>query len=170
MDRPRSGEASAPPAPPSGLPELPISPYTNLVTATGMAQLHARRADAEQRLDELEPGDGLQRDYLSRHLRWLRARIDTAVPVGPRLENRDCAGFGARVELQDAEGRVEAFRIVGEDEADPAHALLSWVSPLARALEGAKVGEHVRWRRADEELDVTLTRLDYEDDASGACH
>jgi transcription elongation GreA/GreB family factor len=154
---------------PPGLPDLPISPHTNLVTARGLAQLQARQQDAALRLDELERGDELTRDYLTRHLRWLQARIDSAVLVGPRLEGRDRAGFGAQVELRHADGRCERLRIVGEDEADAEHGLLSWVSPLARALEGARVGDRVHWRRADEELEVELLAIEFEDEP-GARH
>lgn len=154
------GAAGAGPVPAS-LPELPLSPYTNLVTARGLAQLHARRDDAEARLEALEPGEEIEREYLQRHLRWLRARIDSAVPVGPRLEGRDRAGFGAHVEVVDAQGQRERFRIVGEDEADPVHGLMSWVAPLARALEGARAGDKVRWKRAGEEVEVELASVEY---------
>lgn len=149
MRRPGTGSNGATGRPPPALPDLPVSPHTNLVTASGLAQLHARREDAQRRLDALEPGEELERGYLQRHLRWLQSRIETAVPVGPRLEARDRAGFGARVEVVDADGRHERFRIVGEDEADPEHGLVSWVSARARALEGARAGDRVRWRRAD---------------------
>ena len=164
-----TGDDAAGPPPPS-LPELPLSPYTNLVTARGLAQLHARREDARERLDALEAGEELERGYLERHLRWLQARIDSAVPVGPRMEGRDRAGFGALVEVVDAAGKQQRFRIVGEDEADVEHGLLSWVAPLARALEGARVGDHVRWQRTDDEAEVELTRVEYPDEDSGARH
>jgi transcription elongation factor GreB len=163
------GKNDATGMPPPGLPELPISPHANLVTASGLSQLQARREDAALRLDALEAGDMLERDYLSRHLRWLQARLASAEVVGPRLEGRDHAGFGAWVELRHADGRQERLRIVGEDEADPLHGLLSWVSPLARALEGARAGERVRWRRADEDLEVELLAVAYEDEP-GARH
>jgi transcription elongation factor GreB len=169
MHQPGTGNGGAASMPPATLPELPVSPYTNLVTARGLAQLHARRADAQQRLDALESGEEIERGYLQRHLRWLQARIDLAVPVGPRMESRDRAGFGARVEVRDAEGHHDSFQIVGEDEADLEHGLLSWVAPLARALEGARVGERVRWRRADDEAEVDVLRVDY-DDEPGARH
>ena len=163
------GQDDATGAPPPALPELPISPHANLVTASGLAQLQARREDALLRLDALEPADTLGRDYLARHLRWLEARIESAVPVGHRMEGRDRAGFGAWVELRHADGRQERLRIVGEDEADPLHGLLSWVSPLALALEGARVGQRVRWRRADEELEVEVLGVAFEDEP-GARH
>lgn len=163
--RPARSDAAA-----AGLPDLPLSPYTNLVTASGLAQLQARQRDARERLEALEPGELLERGYLERHLRWLQARLDSAVPVGPRLEGRDRAGFGAHVELRDAAGHRQRLRIVGEDEADAEHGLLSWVAPLARALEGARVGDLVRWEGADGELDAELLQVRYEDEQGGARH
>ena len=51
--------------------------------------------------------------------------------------------FGSAVNVLRADGRRSSFRIVGEDEADPANGLLSWVSPLARAMMGNGVGEEI---------------------------
>lgn len=163
MERPATG-AGAGGAPPPALPDLPLSPHTNLVTARGLAQLHARRVDAEQRLEALDPAAQLDRDYLERHLRWLRARIDSAVPVGPRMEARDRVGFGCLVEVRESDGRLSRYRIVGEDEADAEHGLLSWVSPLALALEGAAAGQQLRWRRADEDVEIEVLRIEYDMD------
>jgi transcription elongation GreA/GreB family factor len=42
------------------------------------------------------------------------------------------------------DGRMQTYRLVGEDEADPARNLLSYVSPLARAVIGNGVGDLVR--------------------------
>lgn len=168
MQHPATGSGAGPPPPPR-LPDLPLSPHPNLVTTRGLAQLHARRVDAEQRLAALEPAAQLDRDYLERHLRWLAARIDAAVPVGPRLEARERVGFGCLVEVREADGRVSRYRIVGEDEADTEHGLLSWVSPLALALEGAHAGQRIHWRRADEDLDFEVLRIDYDMDP-GAKH
>ena len=166
MRRAGTGHEGEQGPPPASLPDLPLSPYTNLVTPGGLAQLHARRDDARARLEALESGDLLERGYLERHLRWLQARIESAVLVGPRMESRDRAGFGAQVEVLDAQGQRQRFRIVGEDEADAEHGLVSWVAPLARALEGARVGDRIHWRGADGELEATLASVDY-DDASG---
>ncbi|HAP13293.1 MAG TPA: transcription elongation factor, partial [Afipia sp.] len=51
--------------------------------------------------------------------------------------------FGATVTIERDDSRSLAYRIVGEDEADPAKGLLSHASPLARALIGKGVGEAV---------------------------
>jgi transcription elongation GreA/GreB family factor len=148
---------------PEALPELPISPYTNYVTARGMAQLQARLDDVEAQLAELGSDAQFDRDYLSRHGRWLRARIQGAVPVSLRVVGTDAVAFGATVLVRESEGRESSYRIVGEDEADAERQLLSWVSPLARALEGAHVGETVHWRKADEDCSLQVLAIDFSD-------
>ena len=158
--------AAAPISLPEALPELPISPYTNYVTARGMAQLQARMDDAQSRLAQLSEDAILERDYLGRHIRWLRARIAAAVPIGLRLVGTDAVAFGACVRVRDAEGQESDYRIVGEDEADSERRLISWVSPLARALEGAHVGDTVRWRRADDECKLQVLAIDFSEPLS----
>ena len=56
---------------------------------------------------------------------------------------KSVAQFGDRVTFEREDGRVQTFRIVGEDEADPAAGSVSHVSPLARAVMGKRVGDEV---------------------------
>ena len=49
--------------------------------------------------------------------------------------------FGGSVTIARADGRTQTWRIVGEDEADPANGSVSHVSPLTRALIGKGVGD-----------------------------
>jgi transcription elongation GreA/GreB family factor len=49
--------------------------------------------------------------------------------------------FGSTISIRRADGRVQTFRIVGEDEADSARGTISHVSPVARALMGKCVGD-----------------------------
>ena len=49
--------------------------------------------------------------------------------------------FGGQVSFEREDGRRQTFRIVGEDEADPAKGAVSYISPLAQALLGKGVGE-----------------------------
>ena len=51
--------------------------------------------------------------------------------------------FGATVTVRREGGRAQTFRIVGEDEAEPARGIVSYVSPLARAVLGGIVGDTV---------------------------
>jgi transcription elongation GreA/GreB family factor len=60
--------------------------------------------------------------------------------------------FGSTVTIVRADGRQQTFRIVGEDEADPAHGTLSHASPLARALFGKRVGDTIEAGQSEAEL------------------
>jgi len=51
------------------------------------------------------------------------------------------------------DGRVQTYRIVGEDEADPKTGSISYVSPVARALLGKSVGDPAYV--GDDELEIT---------------
>lgn len=144
---------------PDVLPELPLSVHTNYVTPRGLAQLEARLADAKSRFERLPNDAQLERDYLARHIRWLLARLGSAVLIEPALHPPQQAAFGTTVEVRESDGLQSSYRIVGEDEADLEHGFLSWVSPLARALVGAEVGETVCWRRADEECSLVVLAI-----------
>ncbi|HEY8014642.1 MAG TPA: GreA/GreB family elongation factor, partial [Dongiaceae bacterium] len=61
----------------------------------------------------------------------------------------------------DEDGTERRFAIVGEDEADPAVGKISWVSPLARALTGAAVGDSVVWKRPAGDKTLEVTAIDY---------
>ena len=148
------------------LPELPVSAHDNFVTPRGQDQLQARLADAQSRLASLAADAAVEGDYLERLVRWLGSRLESAILVSPRDVARDRVGFGATVEVLEEDDRRSRYRIVGEDEADPDRGLLSWVSPLARALAGAQVGDRVSWRRADGNVDVEVTEIDFGHDAA----
>lgn len=149
---------------PDELPELPLSGHPNYVTDTGLAQLRARLADGENRLAAIDAeavGARLERAMIERELRWLQARINDAIPVVPRKQTRERVAFGATVEVADRDDRRLRYRIVGEDEADPEHGSISWVSPLARALNGGRVGDSVVWRRPAGDLEVEILGIEY---------
>ena len=82
--------------------------------------------------------------------------------VDPAGQPRDRVAFGATVEVADESGE-HSYRIVGEDEADAEHGSVSYVSPLARALLGAKVGDEVVWSRPAGDLRVEVLGIRYED-------
>ena len=142
------------------LGELPLSPHPNYVTPRGLALLRGRQSETQRRLAKLGKdafGAELERARIERQLRWLAARIASALPVSAATQPRGRVAFGAAVELANIDsGATQTYRIVGEDEADPERGLVSWVSPLAKALNGAKVGDVVTWQRpaGDQELEV----------------
>jgi transcription elongation GreA/GreB family factor len=60
--------------------------------------------------------------------------------------------FGTTVTIERDDGRRQTWKIVGEDEADPTQGMLSYVSPVARALLGKRVGDVVRAGNSDAEV------------------
>ncbi len=126
------------------LPDRPISPHPNLVTAEGLARIEAEVARLQQ-----DHAAALAR--AARDLRYWTARRASAQLV-PEPNDRSKVHFGATVSIVRDGGRRQTFRIVGEDEADPAHGTVSHVSPLARALFGKEVGDMVEVANSQAEI------------------
>ena len=83
---------------------------------------------------------------MDRRIRYLTKRTESAVAVNPRdQENVGQVFFGATVTIDDGETGA-TYQIVGVDEADPGRGLISWLSPLARALMKAREGDLVRFQ------------------------
>jgi transcription elongation GreA/GreB family factor len=138
------------------LPDRPISPHPNLVTATGLATIEqelaaARAAYAAAQAHGEVSTDRTAMARATRDLRYWSARRANAQltePAGPA----DKVQFGRTIEIERDDGRRQTFRIVGEDEADPANGSVSYVSPLARGLLGKSVGDVVTVNGAEVEL------------------
>lgn len=101
--------------------------------------------------DRSENGDylyGKQRlREIDRRVRYLAKRIESAEVVDPeRQKNRDQVFFGATVEYARKDNRQQKATIVGIDEADLANGKISWLSPVARALMKAHVGDVIEFR------------------------
>jgi transcription elongation GreA/GreB family factor len=134
------------------LPELVVSPHRNLVTPEGLALIEATLSRLEARLAAARAAT--EREAVARaerDLRYWRQRRVSAELV-PRDEATELVRFGCTVELVTDRGERVGFRIVGEDEADPGHGLISWVSPLAEELLGCSVGDEVRFRGGTAEI------------------
>lgn len=81
---------------------------------------------------------------IDRRIRFLIKRLDIAEVVdSSRQENTDQVFFGATVTVNDAGGAVHRYRIVGMDEVEPSKGFVSWISPVAKALLKAKLGDTV---------------------------
>lgn len=65
------------------------------------------------------------------------------VQVVKRTLTKDVVAFGSKVTFKREDWRVQRFRMVGEDEADPASGSIPYVSPVAKLLTGAAVGDVV---------------------------
>ena len=125
------------------LPERPVSQHPNFVTPEGLRQIESRIRALEAELQEArEQEDSAVVVRIARDLRYWRQRRASARVVEPAADP-DSVRFGVAVTLRFRDGSERTFRLVGEDEADPAHGLVSWVSPLARGLIGKEIGDVV---------------------------
>ena len=134
------------------LPERLVSPNPNLVTEQGLAQIDAEVARHSAAYAAAQTsGDRGGLNSAARDLRYWSARQGSAELV-PVPTDADEVRFGSTVAIERDDGRRQTFRIVGEDEADPAKGTLSYVSPLARALMGKAVGDVVRVGTGEAEI------------------
>lgn len=126
------------------LPDRPISLAPNLVTPEGLARIEAALAEARAAYAAAQAKGDIEADRTpmaraARDLRYWSARRASAQLVETVPDGR--VRFGGSVTLEREDGRRQTWRIVGEDEADPAAGSVSHVSPLARALLGKAVGD-----------------------------
>ena len=134
-----------------GTPPAPVRrrgapiPEPNFVTPAG-----ARAARAELEALQQSGGD-------PDRMRELVDHLATAQELAP--EDRSVVGLGATVTLEDEHGKRITYRLVGAIEADPRRGWLSWQTPIANALWGARVGDSVELPRGDE---VEIVAIDYD--------
>jgi transcription elongation GreA/GreB family factor len=134
------------------LPDRPISEHPNLVTPEGLARIEATLARLhEEHARAQRAADRASLATIGRDLRYWTARRSTAQPM-PAPEQTDTVQFGLTVTLLRDDGRRQTYRIVGEDEAEPAQGTLSYVSPVARALMGKSVGDAVQAGSGEAEI------------------
>lgn len=140
----------------ANLPDRPVSPHPNLVTAAGLAAIEAELAAARAAYSAAQAEGEVSADRTAmaratRDLRYWSARRASAQLTEPAVEP-GVVQFGHEVEFERDDGRRQAYRIVGEDEADPAKGSVSYVSPLARALLGKRVGDVTLMNGAEVEV------------------
>lgn len=140
-------EESAETASETLLPDRPISPHPNLVTEAGLQALQTQLQEARAAYEAAQAIDDVnekrrQSAVPLRDARYLAERLRTAQLV-PNPASTDIVAFGSTVTFSRADGRVQTYRIVGEDEADPKAGSISFVSPVARSLMGKGVGDIV---------------------------
>ncbi len=99
---------------------------------------------------------------IDRRIRFLTKRLDAVEIVDPARQGGNTVLFGARVQVEDEEGRTREFQIVGIDEADARAGKVSWLSPMARALLNHQVGDAVTLKtpKGEEELEIKKVRYE----------
>ena len=148
------------------IPERPISDEPNYVTPNGLKLLNAQ-------FDALEVERGILKNkkdepiakqkiaIIERDMRYYAARIESAILTTPKEEDHSIVLFGAIVTVEDEEGNLSAYEIVGEDEADIHQGKVSYLSPLAEALIGSKLGDEVTWEKPMGDAYLTIQKIEY---------
>lgn len=150
----------------SAAPAPLLSGSKNYISPQGHARLHAElkhllEVDRPQVVDTVhwaaKNGDRSENgDYLygkkrlreiDRRIRFLTKRLEIALVVDASLHyGNDQIFFGATVTYEDEQGEAQTITIVGIDEADSLQQRISWISPVARALTKARIGDEVSLR------------------------
>ncbi len=92
----------------------------------------------------------------------LKERLEHIVVVDAKPADPSRVFFGAWVRLEDMEGNILEYRIVGPDEFDHTRGLISMDAPVARALMKKAEGDEVVVKRPKGEAVFTIVRVQYE--------
>jgi transcription elongation GreA/GreB family factor len=140
-------EESAETASETLLPDRPVSPHPNLVTEAGLRALEFQLQQAREVYETAQKIEDVnerrrQAAIPLRDVRYFAARVRTAQVIA-HPTSTDTVAFGSAVTFRRDDGRVQKYRIFGEDEADPKAGSISFASPVARLLLGKAVGDEV---------------------------
>jgi transcription elongation factor GreB len=94
-------------------------------------------------------------------IRFLTKRLSELIVVDRIPEDTSRVFFGAWVEIEDSDGNVYRYRIVGPDEFDADKGFISIDSPMAKALLRRTAGEEVIVRRPDGTASFVVTSISY---------
>ncbi|MBC7413852.1 MAG: transcription elongation factor GreB [Herminiimonas sp.] len=99
---------------------------------------------------------------IDRRIRFLTKRMDLAEVVDPSVHHgSDQIFFGARVTYANQHGQQHTVTILGIDELDPLNGLISWISPVARALTKARIGDTITLRTPAGIDELDILSVDY---------
>ena len=100
---------------------------------------------------------------IDRRIRFLIKRIESAEVVDPeRQQGLEQVFFGATLSFCDLDtDEIQTWQIVGVDEADAAQGRISWISPLARAVLKAKIGDVVRFQSPAGMREIEIVDVQY---------
>ena len=99
---------------------------------------------------------------IDRRIRFLTRRLEAAEVTDPSVHHgSDQVFFGATVTYEQADGVQRTVTILGIDEADALQGQISWVSPVARTLLRARVGDVLRLLTPQGPVDIEVLSVQY---------
>jgi transcription elongation factor GreB len=154
--------------------EIPIVPQRahlpegvqNFVTRAGMEQLLDEKQMLVTEKDSLssanENENRIALNYINARLYLLNNRIAEAKVVNQNEQPQNEIRFGALVTLKtEGSGNIQAFQIVGVDEADISKGKISFISPLAKLLINKKQGDTVILKQAKKDIVFEIMEIAY---------
>ncbi len=154
-------------------PERPLSAPRPPALPPG-AQNYITPGGARRFQEELERliQERQRRSAMPEELRELNLRIGhlqrllesvVVMPAPPSAEKNQVR-FGAEVTVREQDGEEIGYRIVGVDEVDIDRGWVSWLSPIAKAMLNARLGERVRFKSPAGERELLVVTINYEQD------
>ena len=98
---------------------------------------------------------------IDRDIRYLSARLKSAILVNPLTQNNEMVLFSAKVEVMTENNNIQYFQIVGEDEANIKENKISYLSPLAKLLIGCRIDDEVIWNKPSGNEILTISNIYY---------
>jgi transcription elongation factor GreB len=141
----------------------------NLITPSGALRLRGElerlvRVERPRLAVEAaaDPDARTSRAALDQRIRQIEHALNTMVVTGPPQTPDDAVRFGASVTVRDRSGETSRYRIVGADETDLDRDWVSWLSPIAKAVLNARVGDRVRLQLPGSSDELEILAVSYE--------
>ena len=99
---------------------------------------------------------------IDRRVRFLTKRLEVLQSVDYHPKQEQKVFFGAWVELEEENGEIKQYRLVGSDEFDPVKNWISIDSPVARALIGKEVDDEVKVETPSGRVTLYINQIWYE--------
>ena len=80
---------------------------------------------------------------IDKRLQFLERRVKRCEVIDPLKQKSDVIDFGATVTIENEEGQLKTYFLVGEDEAEPSVRKISYRSPIGKSLLGKKPGDFI---------------------------
>jgi transcription elongation factor GreB len=169
MSKAFTRESDERPDPPPALRLAPPLPpgARNYLTAGGAKRLrdeldHLLQDERPKAISSSDTAAGGQLHALDQRIQHLRQSLQSAVIVNPPAGPENRVRFGATVTVRGPDGKESQYRIVGIDEIDIDRGWVSWLSPIAKALLNARLGERVQFRFPSGEEELDIVKIVYE--------
>lgn len=133
--------------------------YTDRPKLVDVVQWAASLGDRSENADYIYGKRRLRE--IDRRIRFLEKRLSNAEIIDPVAQSGDRVVFGATVTVSDEDGNARVYRIVGIDETDGKKGLISWISPIGRALLKARQGDTVTVHTPKGDEDLEITSVEY---------